>query len=558
MAEKSSAPEGAPAAGRTPLFEELGGWAARLTPDAVPARVLRRAASQVLSQLGAVRAGMAEPLGRRLTAAFGPPQQSDPRQAASVLAGLGSFLNLDDTAYAGHLSNSTVAVPLAFAHALELDGPALLTAVVAANECAARITAAATLGPLRGQTALHAHLAGAVAGRLHCERAPAARWTAALGLAYAQPPWPLLRAFLASDARILNAFGPVRTAMDACDAAAAGLTGAPDLLEHPDGFLRRFATVPLPEAVTAGLGTRWHTETFSYKLHPGGPGIDAAVDCALDLHRDLGAPYAAGLAATLDDVLVEASLYTVLAVQRARRYLDGPERPLGALVLDIGHPVATALLTGRLTVADLGPRAADDPVRRAVAAKVRLRHDPDLTRELLASEAPFGEALRRAGPAAEPWLREFGGDDLVRLAGEQASPADDFAEATKATGARVTLRLKDGRTAVRELLIPYGAAGPHTRAHHAELVSAKFRALGGPADVADALDRLPEMAAAELRAWLAAALRPAADQAAVSDPSGARATVTAHSHRAPDGHRLRASRPVRRTGPADDIEERRP
>ncbi|MER7399504.1 VlmK-like protein, partial [Streptomyces sp. NPDC000151] len=131
------------------LLAELGAWAARLTPDAIPERVLRRAASQVLSQLGAIRAGAAHPLGRRLTAAFGPPLQDDPRQASSVLAALGSFLNLDDTAYAGHLSPSTVAVPLAYARARRLDGPALLTAVVAANECAARITAAATLGPLR-------------------------------------------------------------------------------------------------------------------------------------------------------------------------------------------------------------------------------------------------------------------------------------------------------------------------------------------------------------------------------------------------------------------------
>lgn len=486
------------------LLEELSAWAARLTPDAVPERVLRLAASQVLSQLAAVRAGADHPLGHRLTAAFGPPQQSDPRQAACVLAGLGSFLNLDDTAYAGHLSNSTVAVPIAFALGRELDGPALLTAVVAANECAARITAAATLGPLRGQTALHAHLAGAVAGRLHCEGAPARRWADALGLAYAQPPWPLLRAFLASDARLLNAFGPVRTAMDACDAAAAGLTGAGDLLEHPDGFLRRFATVPVPETVTAGLGTRWHTETFSYKLHPGGPGLDAAVDCAMALHHDLAAPDPD----EVDDVLVEASLYTVLADERARPFLDGPDRPIGALVLDIGHTVATALLTGQLTVADLHPLAADDPARRAVADKVRLVHDTAMTRELLASQAPFGEALRQAGPAAEPWLRAFGGEALIELASGLGAPAQDFTTAVKATAARVTVRLADGRSAVRELLIPHGGAGPDTRARHAELVRAKYRALGGPDAVADGLERVPTMDAAELRAWIQASLAP--------------------------------------------------
>ncbi|GGZ28485.1 MmgE/PrpD family protein [Streptomyces poonensis] len=512
------------------LLGELGAWAARLTPEAIPGRVLRRAASQVLSQLGAIRAGAGHRLGRRLTAAFGPPLQPDPRRSACVLAGLGSWLNLDDTAYAGHLSNSAVAVPLAFAHARRLDGPALLTAVVAANECAARVTAAATLGPLRGQTALHAHLAGAVAGRLSCEGAPPARWPDALGLAYAQPPWPLMRAFLAGDARLLNTLGPVRTAMDACDAAAAGLTGPHDLLEHPDGFLRRFATVPLPEAVTAGLGTRWHTETFSYKLHPGGPGIDAAVDCAMALHDDLGAPDAAELADDITEVLVEASLYTLLAARRAHPYLGGTARPLGALVLDVGYPVATALLTGRLTVADLDPPASDDPVRRAVAARVRLVHDTGMTRALLASCAPFGEALRQAGPAGAAWLREFGGDALAGLAGEPVPPAADFTDAVKATGARVTVRLTGGRRAVRELMVPHGAAGPHTRARHAALVGQKFRALGGPADVADALVRVPRMDGAELRAWIEAALRPGpprteqaavTDQAAVSDPSGA-------------------------------------
>jgi 2-methylcitrate dehydratase PrpD len=149
----------------TPL-EQLCAWAARLTYEDIPERVRALAASQILSQAASIRAGYAHPLGARMITAFGEPFQPDARQSACVLAGLGSWLNLDDTAYAGHLSNSTVAVPLAFAYARGLDGLALLTAVVAANECAARITASATLGPLRGQSAVHTHLAGAVAGRL--------------------------------------------------------------------------------------------------------------------------------------------------------------------------------------------------------------------------------------------------------------------------------------------------------------------------------------------------------------------------------------------------------
>ena len=148
----------------------------------------------------------------------------------------------------------------------------MLTAVIAANECAARITAAATLGPFRGQNAAHTHVAGAVSGRLRAEGAPVEQWVNAFGIAFSMPPRPFLRAFLGSDAKVLSAATPVRMGLDACDAARAGLLGPRDVLEHPDGFLATFATVPLPDAVDLDLGRRWHTETLSFKVHPGGPG----------------------------------------------------------------------------------------------------------------------------------------------------------------------------------------------------------------------------------------------------------------------------------------------
>lgn len=505
-----------PAGEAGPALHRMAGWGAGLRPQAVPCRVLKLASSQVLSQLASVRAGAGRELGGQLQSAFGPPLQDGPRESAGVLAALGSWLNLDDTAYAGHLSNSTVSVPLAYAYALGLDGLGLLTAVVAANECASRITAAATLGPLRGQSAVHTHLAGAVAGRLACERAPAAVWENALGLAFAMPNWPLMRAFLASDARLFNTMTPVRTALDACDAARAGLRGAADLIEHPDGFLARFASVPLPEAVTAGLGRRWHTETLSFKVHPGGPGIDAAVDCAMDLHRRCGG---ALRVADIDEVIVEASLYTVFAGERAARYVDGPGTPQGALVLDVPYPVATALLTGGLSVADFESPGLDAPNRWELAAKVRLEHDEDLTRCLFRSDAPFGEAVRQAGPAALPWLRDFGGDRLVELLrrdGSVVRPAGrgegwdgdrDFSRATKATGARVTVVLSDGRRLISERQIPVGAAGPETRARHLETVQEKFRSVGGSGQVAEEAGRLHRMGRSELRRWIEAALR---------------------------------------------------
>lgn len=490
------------------LTEELSGWASTLELSDVPSRVVEVAKSQLLSQLAAARAGAGHPAGVAVTTAFGPPVQADPKPAACVLAGLTAWLHFDDTAYAGHISNSTANVPIAYARALGRTGRELLTAVITANECASRVTAAATLGPFRGQSATHTHLTGAVAGRQRIENAPASQWVAAFGLAFGLPPRMLAPGFLNGDAKLLSAFTPVRVGLDACDAAAAGLAGAPDILEHPEGFLSRFATVPLPEAVTAGLGTRWHTETLSFKLHPGGPGIDAAVDAALALHRELGPLTPRDIA----EIEVHASLYTTVVDGRVARYVTGAASPVSALVFSTPYTVATALLTGELTAADFAPPRVGSPDRWELAAKVRLTHDRGMTRASFHCEAPFGEALRQAGPRAAQWLTEFGGPELVDLVGEIPPPSADFRNARKATPARVVVRLADGRTRECQVDIPAGAAGPDTRARHRELVREKFLDTGGAPGVADEIADLEHASAADVARLLDTALTPATRQ----------------------------------------------
>ncbi|GHE16148.1 MmgE/PrpD family protein [Streptomyces alanosinicus] len=507
--EASAPPPGAAGTdGRLTQLTRLGEWAGRLELSDIPKRVVDFASSHLLSQLAAIRTGLRQGDGRRLVGALGPPFQADTAQSARVLAAAGAWLNLDDTAYAGHLGPSTVGVPVAFAYARRLSGAELLRAVVLADECAARVTAAATLGPFRGQTALHTHIVGAVAGRLACERAPAEQWHNALSLALSAPPWTLLRGFVTSDARLLHVPVAVRMGLDACDAAAGGLRGAPDIIEHPDGFLGQFATVPLPDAVTLGLGERWHTETLSFKLHPGGPGIDAAIDCAIELHRDLGAELGAWDAADVADVAVECSVYTLFAARKAEPYLAGPRSPVGALVLTTPYPVATALLTGRLTIEDFTQPQVSSAERWQLADKVRLVHDTTMTRALLAGDAPFGEALRQAGAQGVAWLKEFGGAQLADLAPETTPPAKDFTTASKPTPARVRVTLRDGRVLTRELSVPHGGIGPELRASHAGLMAEKFRAAGGAAAVVEAWPRLATLAPPDLRALLEQALAP--------------------------------------------------
>ncbi|MCW2530103.1 MAG: hypothetical protein JWM76_4963 [Pseudonocardiales bacterium] len=479
------------------LIEDLSGWASSLELDDVPDRVVDFAGSQILSQLAAAREGARHPLGQAVIRGFGAPLQADTARSAYVLAGLTSWLHFDDTAYAGHLSNSTVTVPLAYAHALQLDGRQLLTAVIAANECAARIAASATLGPFRGQNAAHTHLAGAVSGRLRAEGAPTQQWIDAFGIAFSMPPWPSLRGFLGSDAKVLSASVPVRIGLDACDAAGAGLSGPSDVLEHPDGFLAQFATVALPEAVTAGLGERWHTETMSFKVHPGGPGLDAAVDCAIDLNALFG-PVSPE---DISEIVVTTSLYTMVVEERSSVYLDGPRSPVSALVFSTPYTVATALLSGALTGADFTAPAVDDPARWALAGKVRVEQDLEMTRDSLVCEVPFGEAIRQGGDRSKVWLAEIGTQWLVDLVGDIPAPSKTFEHAVKATPARVEVKMRDGRVLCRERAIPVGAAGPDTRLNHQAIVRAKYLGTGGSEKAADIGAALTTASAADVR-WL--------------------------------------------------------
>jgi 2-methylcitrate dehydratase PrpD len=454
--------------------------------------------------MAAARASLDHPLGARVVDAFGPPTQPDPRRAATVLASLTMALDYDDTVYAGHVTHSTVNVALAYAAPLGLDGRRLLAAVVAAGECAARVTAAATLGPHRGQTAAHAHLVGAPAARLHAEGAPARQWVHTWGLALAAPPWSLHRAFLGSDAKVFTASVPVGTGLDACDAAAAGLRGAPDIVEHPEGFLARFASVGLPDAVVAGLGTRWHTETTSFKVHPGCAYLDAAIDAAVALHHRLPDLRLADVR----EVVVRAGILTLAVDQRAAEHVRGPGSTVAALNFSVGYSVATALLTGALTHHDFQPPALDEPDRWDLAGRVRLAHDDEITRRSLLATAPLGEALRQAGPQrARAWLVSQGGEAAAELVAELAPPADSFEAADKAIGSRVEVHLADGRVLEERCDIPRGALGPASRDDHPALVREKFLACGGSPAVADAVAHLDDLPAGEVEGLLAAAMR---------------------------------------------------
>jgi hypothetical protein len=174
-----------------------------------------------------------------------------------------------------------------------------------------------------------------------------------------------------------------------------------------------------------------------------------------------------------------------------------------ALVFHTPYAVATTLLTGSFSWADLAAPLLDDDARWALAGRVKLEHDEAMTRESLRCEVPFGEAIRQAGPRATEWLAEVGGDWLVDLVGTPAPPSATFDGVAKATPARVVLTLADGSVHVAERSIPVGATGDPSRDDHAALVRDKWLSVGGDEKAADVALSLRTASPSDVRLMLA-------------------------------------------------------
>ena len=498
--------------GADSLIVQLARWASHVRYEDIPPSTLAFARSQLISNLGTVRASLRHPLGEALVKAFGAPRHPDPKQSAYILSALAMSLDFDEVAYSGHLSASCVNVAISYAVHLAVDGERLLTAIVVANECAARFQAATILGRFfGGQSATYLHLIGAAAARLHLQGAAEEEWVAALSLAVGILPTPGHRALLCSDTKTFIAATPVRLALDACDAAAAGMSSMGRILDGSDGVLAQISPIPIPEAVVAQLGRRWHTDTLSFKRFPGSMYLQAAFECAERLHSRLGAD-----ASTIRTVVVHGSVLTAMLDKKVAPFAHNGRTAVSAATFSLGYGVAALLLHGALGPEDYAAPALDDADRWMLARKVRVVEDPGLTKRMVAATAPLGEALRQAGgraaesieilswasgrfafllrvPLARSVLKALmAGRVRARLAA-LGPAADTFENATMAIGARVEVELADGTVVTEECEVAIGMAGPATKRDHAAIARDKFLAVGGSVALLSDLERIAQL-----------------------------------------------------------------
>ncbi len=511
-------------------LRQLARWASGLRLEDCPTRVRGEAVNQMLSTLAALYGGWDSDLGRPVEGAFASPTRgrarvvptgdtAAPAHAAALMASWSMVLDYDDVMLGGHTGHSSVLVPLAMGSAGGRSGAELMTAQIVANEVAARINMVCAVGSTRGQMATHLHLLAAAAARAKLEGLGEEEFAETLAFAISYPSQALYPAFLGSDAKALCAGLPVRAGMEAVDAVRAGLKAPPDPLDDPRGFFATKASVPVRDFL-GGLGERWHTETNSYKIYPVCGYLCSALDAALSLVAEHG--FAAG---EVESVEVWASLFTVGMDAHSAPYLDGPRSRVSTLTFSTPFVIASAILARKFTPEQLKRAWVEDPRVWELAGRVKSCHDIGLSLQALTADIPVGAALRRtkrwqaaafgwslARAAFGRWGRLRRPDTLRLVAGLAAAAGDrsplDFTRSTKPMGARVEIRLRDGRVLSHSVSIPHGfkgaAAGADGRGVR-ELMREKFVASAttalGPdraASVAGLIEELEALSPADV------------------------------------------------------------
>jgi 2-methylcitrate dehydratase PrpD len=368
---------------RTTLSGHLAAFVAGLRYEQLPRDVVDRAKSAVLDTLGASLAGVATPEGRRTVAALNACAPGDlcTIWGSRVRAGVpGAALangthaharELDDYGGCGHSGAVVVPAAVAAGEHRGISGAALLTAIVAGYDVAARVMDAA--GTYKRHNARGWHSTGTVgsfgaaAAAAKALDLDAAATAHAIGIAgsFTGGLW----AFIVDGAmtKRLHAGKAAENGVLAAYLAAQGFTGPAEILEAPwGGFLSTYDGGPDdPDAVTADLGRRYLIMRSGIKPFA----CCAAIHAPLGALQELIARHGVS-AAQVARITVRATAYAVgqLGKRDVETTLDAQ--------MSLPYSFAVALRTGRAGLEEYGDRMLRDPDVRALASRVRLVEDP--------------------------------------------------------------------------------------------------------------------------------------------------------------------------------------
>lgn len=348
-----------------------------------PGEAVRAKTALILADtVGAIVGGAAEPevqaLRDRLTAdAPGPCAViGTGRTASAAVAALlngtaGTTLEMDEgNQFAkGHPAIHVMPAILAEAARRDVSGRALLDACAVGYEAAARVGIA---GRLRGT--MHPHgtwgAIGAAVGVLRLRGAGAGLIREAMNMAASLGSTTSRRTML-EGGTVRNVFAGVSNQMGllAVELAGVGYSGDSDGVGHVFGKVAGEGFDPA--AMTEALGTRWEVMRNYFKMHSCCRFNHAALD-ALDQIR-LAEP-------ALDPAAVES--IEVVSYAFAAELDDPAPRNVLAAKFSVPFAMATVLVNGSSGVQSFTQDKVDDPATRALAARVTVVEDPEMTARL--------------------------------------------------------------------------------------------------------------------------------------------------------------------------------
>jgi 2-methylcitrate dehydratase PrpD len=292
---------------------------------------------------------------------------------------------IDGKRYPGHVSGTTVATALTVGESRGISGRELITALVAGDDVAERVYAAAA-EPWKISQAGHQGLgkaptfdawgtmpafgAAAIAGRL-------------LGLNLEQ----LKHAFGIVINMISGAGGGLsagattfklsqgtsaRSGVLAAQLAKAGWKGIPDPFFGKNGYYANFTPgCEHPEILTRDLGKKYYVELL-FKPYPGGRPTHTCIDAALAVARK-------------NDFNTDGVVKVVVHLSPPMRYAHYMkpykvgDYPTGDALFSYKYATATALDRKSVTAVNFTEKAIRDPIIQALIGKIELT--PDLEKE---------------------------------------------------------------------------------------------------------------------------------------------------------------------------------
>ncbi len=372
--------------------QRLAGFAAGLSPAAVPRPVADQAARLLLDTVGVTLAAVPEDFAgsvhRVARGLGGPPEASlwgAPEQvgmAAAVLANgtLAHGLDYDDTLEGAivHTGSCCATAAVAVGEARHAAGAEMLAALVAGVEVMAavgRVCPGAFHRRGFHPTALCGSFgAAAAAGRLLGLTAP--ELATAFGLCGSQASGIIEYLADGTWTKRLHAGWAAHAGVVAAHLAQAGFTGPATVFEGTHGFYQAFGGAPPDPARLAaladGLGREWAIRELMFKAYPCGSINQPYMDCAARIRARPGFDPAAVRAVVCRTA--EGPVHRLWEPIAEKRR---PTTPYGAK-FSLPYCIALVLIDGVAGVDGFSPARTRDPRVLAVAEKVRYALDPTL------------------------------------------------------------------------------------------------------------------------------------------------------------------------------------